>query len=132
MGGISINGALSYRDESNGTNSYLSQVKMSNIKNTKPTPNPTSQNRYPAGQAFLKDEALRAMRKRRRAHFTEPGTDACSIVSQTGINCLARCHPHEMFRGDSHLFQSVLVVRLCYLASRTERAGKSHCGFACY
>jgi len=32
---------------SNGTDSYLSQVKMSKIKKTKPTPNPTSQNRYP-------------------------------------------------------------------------------------
>jgi len=57
--GISNDGTLLYLGKVHGTDSYLSQVKMSDIKKTKPrSSNSTGQNTYPAGS--IRERILKA------------------------------------------------------------------------
>jgi hypothetical protein len=65
MDGISIN----------GTESYLSQVKMSDLTKTKPrSPSPTGQNTYPAGP--IRERILKAA----FSLFSESGFSATSML----------------------------------------------------
>ena len=59
----------------NGTDSYLSQVKMSDLKKTKPrSPSPTGQNTYPAGP--IRERILKAA----FSLFSESGFSATSML----------------------------------------------------
>jgi hypothetical protein len=72
-----------------------------------------------------------------RVYPRRPSKLRASRCCQDRHQLLVRCHPHELLHGDFRLFQSLLssqrkpppermlVVRLCNLASRIERADKS-------
>jgi len=59
----------------NGTDSYLSQVKMSDLKKTKPrSPSPTGQKTYPAGS--IRERVLKSA----FSLFSESGFSATSML----------------------------------------------------
>src|SRR5262249_46456602 len=94
---------------SNGTTSYRSQVKMSNIKKTKPAPpKPASQNTYPAGP--IREPILNAA----FSLFAESGFSTTSMVD---IVTRARVSKRDLYA----LFQNKHAV---LAACIHERAGR--------
>src|SRR5262245_7689124 len=108
MDSISINGTLLYRRRGNGTESYLGQVKMSNIKKTKPTPKPTSQNTYPAGP--IRERILNAA----FSLFAESGFSTTSMLD---IVTRARVSKRDLYA----LFQNKHAVLAACIHERTGR-----------
>ena len=92
----------------NGTDSYLSQVKMSKIKKTKPAPNPTSQNTYPARP--IRERMLHAA----FSLFAEAGFSTTSMLD---IVTRARVSKRDLYA----LFQNKHAV---LAACIHERAGR--------
>jgi AcrR family transcriptional regulator len=94
---------------SNGTTSYLSQVKTSNLKKTKPaSPKPTRQNTYPAGP--IRERILNAA----FSLFAESGFSTTSMLD---IVTRARVSKRDLYA----LFQNKHAV---LAACIDERAGR--------
>src|SRR6516165_7111646 len=91
---------------SNGTESYLSQVKMSKIKQTKPPPNPTAA--YPAGP--IRERILNAA----FSLFAESGFSTTSMLD---IVTRARVSKRDLYA----LFQNKHAVLAACIHERTGR-----------
>src|ERR1700687_5445532 len=94
---------------SDGTTSYRSQVKMSNIKKTKPaSPEPTSQNTYPAGP--IRERILNAA----FSLFAESGFSTTSMLD---IVTRARVSKRDLYA----LFQNKHAVLAACISERAQR-----------
>src|SRR6516164_148308 len=89
----------------NGTDSYLSQVKMSNSKKTKPTPNPTAA--HPAGP--IRERILQAA-------FSLFAETSFSTTSMLDIVTRARVSKRDLYA----LFRNKHAVLAACIHERTE------------